>query len=437
MTSIGDSAFEGCSGLTSIEIPSSVTSIGEYAFCRCSSLESVTIPESVTLIGVGAFYGCNSLKKIEVDSRNTVYYGEGNCLITKADNILVKGCCESTIPFGVTSIGGSAFEGYSGLTSIEIPSSVTSIGNCAFKNCSSLVSITIPEGVTSIGIQAFYNCRSLESITIPSGVASIKESTFLGCRSLKSIAIPESVTSIGNYAFAICPSTLVISAEPGSYAEQWAKDNGYQLAGQTSTENPVIPEQPVTDPSIPGQTASQQTQVALPATKGTILTSLDAKCKVKVVSDDAANPTVTYIATTETKAASITIPDTVKVRDITYKVVSVSSKAFKNNKKVKNVIIGKNVTSIGKSAFENCTKLTTVTVNSTTLNMIGSDTFKGDKKLTKITLKTSKLTKSSVGKNALKGTGTKLVIKVPKKKVSKYKTYFKNKGNKTVKVTKK
>ena len=101
VTSIGDSAFKGCSSLTSIEIPSSVTSIGGYVFYDCSSLTSIEIPNSVTSIGHGAFYNCSSLTSID-------------------------------IPSSVTSIGESAFSGCSKLTSIEIPSSVTSIRDSAF-----------------------------------------------------------------------------------------------------------------------------------------------------------------------------------------------------------------------------------------------------------------------------------------------------------------
>ena len=97
---------------------------------------------------------------------------------------------------------------------------------------------------------------------------------------------------------------------------------------------------------------------------------------------------------------------------------------------------GKNyvVTAIGKNAFAGCKKLTSITVKSKQVKTIGKNAFKGCKKLKKITLKTTKLTKKSVGKNAFKGTHKKLVIKVPKKYVKKYKTYFKNKGNKKVRV---
>ena len=115
---LGYYAFYGCSGLTSLTIPSCVTEIGKSAFRGCSGLTSLTIPSSVTEIGESAFEGCSGLTSL-------------------------------TIPSGVTSIGGDAFWGCKGLTSLIIPASVTSIGVCTFYGCSGLTSLTIPSGVTS------------------------------------------------------------------------------------------------------------------------------------------------------------------------------------------------------------------------------------------------------------------------------------------------
>ena len=173
VTSIGKSAFEGCSGLTSVVIGNSVTSIENYTFENCSGLTSVEIPNSVASIGESAFSGCSSLTSIE-------------------------------IPNSVTSIGGEAFSACSSLTSIEIPNRVTSIGYEAFDGCSSLTSIEIPNSVTSIGYGAFDGCSSLTSIEIPNSVTSIRSSTFRGCSGLTSIAIPNSITSIGSSAFSGC-----------------------------------------------------------------------------------------------------------------------------------------------------------------------------------------------------------------------------------------
>ena len=180
---LGDYAFYGCSGLTSLTIPSSVTSIGGEAFRDCSVLTSLTIPSSVTSIGDYAFSDCSSLTSL-------------------------------TIPSSVTSIGNNAFYGCSSLTSLTIPSSVTSIGYAAFSDCSSLTSLTIPSSVTSIGEAAFYGCSSLTSLTIPSGVTSIGEAAFSGCSGLTSLTIPSSVTSIGNYALKGCSGLTSIYVYP-------------------------------------------------------------------------------------------------------------------------------------------------------------------------------------------------------------------------------
>ena len=150
VTSIGATAFEGCSGLTNITIPNSVTSIGEFAFAYCSGLTNITIPNSVTSIGEYAFAGCE------------------------------------------------------GLTNITIPNSVTSIGECAFYDCYGLTNITIPNSVTSIGFATFYGCSSLTNITIPNSVTTIGDGAFEGCYGLTNITIGNSVTSIGDYAFYDC-----------------------------------------------------------------------------------------------------------------------------------------------------------------------------------------------------------------------------------------
>ena len=142
VTSIGDHAFFGCHGLTSITIPNSVTSIGYQAFDGCRGLTSITIPNSVTFIGDSAFLGCTGLTSI-------------------------------TIPSSVTSILVLAFYGCTGLTSITIPNSVTIIGDNAFSGCTGLTSITIPNSVTYIGREAFSRCNEIENVycyaeTVPS-----------------------------------------------------------------------------------------------------------------------------------------------------------------------------------------------------------------------------------------------------------------------------
>ena len=207
---LGYSVFKGCSVLTSVTIPSSVTSIDAWAFEGCSGLTSLIIPSSVTSIERSAFKDCSGLTSL-------------------------------TIPSSVTEIGKSVFEGCSGLTSLTIPSSVTEIGESAFKGCSGLTSLIIPSSVTSIGSYVFENCSGLTSITIPSSVTEIGGAAFKGCSSLinlyykiddeietylryghlyinvkcgieyylndkkiTSVAIPSTITKLGEYAFQNC-----------------------------------------------------------------------------------------------------------------------------------------------------------------------------------------------------------------------------------------
>ena len=156
VTSIGTSAFEGCTSLANVTIPDSVKSIGGSAFEGCTSLTSITIPDSVTSIEYDAFSGCKSLASV-------------------------------TIGNGVTSIGQFAFSGCTSLANITIPDSVTSIEDYAFRGCTSLENVAIGNGVTEIGQYAFDDCTSLESVTIGNGLERIFNGAFRGCTSLSNI----------------------------------------------------------------------------------------------------------------------------------------------------------------------------------------------------------------------------------------------------------
>ena len=218
---LGNFAFYGCSGLTSLTIPSSVTSIEGYAFYRCSGLTSLTIPSSVTSIGGSAFEGCSRLTSLTIPSSVTSIKGRAfyGC----------SGLTSLTIPSSVTSIGEMAFRGCSGLTSLTIPSSVTSIGESAFEGCNGLTSLTIPSSITSIDDWTFFGCSGLTSLTIPSSVTSIGERAFEGCSGLTSIYVyPEKLPKLGEFIFNGCDAkNCTVYVPTGTYDDYWCSEFGY------------------------------------------------------------------------------------------------------------------------------------------------------------------------------------------------------------------
>lgn len=143
---IGDYAFNGCTGLTSFNIPNGVTSIGGHAFAGCTGITSIVLPDGVTVINGSLFEGCTSLSSVTIGS-------------------------------GVTSIGYGAFSGCTSLSSVTIPSNTVSIGQHSFANAG-LTSITIPDSVTNIDYHAFYQCPNLESVFIGSGVTEWGQNVF-------------------------------------------------------------------------------------------------------------------------------------------------------------------------------------------------------------------------------------------------------------------
>lgn len=164
-----------------------------------------------------------------------------------------------------------------------------------------------------------------------------------------------------------------------------------------------------------GKTYTDTKNEILPKLKvGDKLTDIKTKATYKLKKIGKKSCEVEYLTSINTNVTSITIPATITVDDVNYKVTSISAKSFKNNKKIKKIVIGKNITLIGKSAFEGC------------------------KKLKNVTIKTTKLNAKTVGAKAFKGINAKAKVKVPKAKFKAYKKFLKKRGinGKKQKITK-
>ena len=407
VTSIGCSAFSGCSALTSITIPDSVTSIGGSAFYCCSSLTNVTIPASVVSIESGTFSGCSKLESAIISNKvNSIgRFAFSDCTSLKS----------ITIPNSVTDIGIFAFSGCSSLKSVAIGNNVTSIGGGVFSGCNKLeyisvdagnpnyisvegvlfdkdiktliqypignasISCEIPNDVNSIGDSAFSGCSSLRSITIPGfaasndgnkltsltipdSVTSIGYGVFEGCSKLESAIISNEVTSIGVEAFKNCNTLSQVYYLGTNYNE----NSDYVFENCTSLNNVTVPNdyngryfcgKPVSNCLITGTCGS------------------NAKCKWILNGD---TKTLTIYGTGEMTSGTWD-KNSIKSVIIENGVTSIGKASFTDCTELTNVSIPASVTSIGESAFYNCNKLESISVDTGNRNYTSVDGVLFDK----------------------------------------------------------
>ena len=194
VTCIGANAFLDCTILESVSIPSSVTSIGNNAFSGCSNLESVSLPSSITSIDNNAFSGCSNLKSV-------------------------------SIPSSITIIGNNVFSGCSNLESVSIPNEFTGISEGMFYGCVHLSDLNLPNSITSIGNSAFYDCTGMTRISIPYTTSTIGLNAFAGCINLTEVVILSSNASFAASVFDPNAENLSLTVLPGSTAYDYAVAN--------------------------------------------------------------------------------------------------------------------------------------------------------------------------------------------------------------------
>jgi hypothetical protein len=166
MCTIQNSAFSSSTRLVNVDFGDTI-SIAAYAFLSCSRINSIQIPSTCTSVLGTSFQGCSGISSISVAEGNPKYDSRDNCnaIIETETNKLVRGCKNTTIPLGITSIGSAAFAD-SNVVNIDIPKGVTTLYTESFNSCKSLQSIVLPETITTINGFSFNACKALKTITV-------------------------------------------------------------------------------------------------------------------------------------------------------------------------------------------------------------------------------------------------------------------------------
>lgn len=369
VTRIGKSAVSGID-VTTVNLPSSLKIIDEYAFSGLMRVEHFNLPDGLTFIGKSAFSStgikeikipntvkkiealtfssCSSLTKIELPptitsiGRNAFWYSQALTTLN--------------LPNSLKTIEENAFEGCISLTDINIPGSMKTIGNNAFSGCHRLYNVTMQEGVRTIEGNAFNDCKRLQSIILPSTIQLIGSNAFNQCTMLRSVMILNGNAMLGYGVFNGCPVTL--SASKGSRVQAYAKTNSINFKDNGRYAIPY---------------PSQE--------------YISGGFRYKVLTSGTNGGTVQVISPVNNKKTKLTILDSVKLNTYNFTVTSIAKDAFKSNKKLKTVNMGKYVTSIGDRAFYNCSSLISVKFDSR-VNEIGKAAFRGCSNLKKVKLPT-------------------------------------------------
>lgn len=291
-----------------------VTAISDYAFRACEGLTSITIAPTVTSIGMGAFSGCTGLTSAKIWSQQL-------------------------------TMGDYAFNNCNHLTTLILPDGLTEIGNNSFMSCSALTSITIPEMVRTIGDNAFANCTDLNTVVISDAVRTIGESSFSNCTSLTNVTIGNMVESIGDYAFAQSPLryvTCLPSVPPTINVNVFNQDT-YDAAELYVSEFSMN---------------DYQQAVGWSNFVEKVWSDYNVKVDGIYYVLDTNNATASVWKADQT-SGMVTIPETIYFNDVEYTVTGIGGSAFSGSG-ISSILLPKTITTIGNSAFHDCSSLTKI-----------------------------------------------------------------------------
>ncbi len=346
------------SNIKTVNIGSSVTSIGECAFYSCDSLTNITIPDSVTTIGYRAFYNCTSLADVTIGDGVTTIgsYAFESCTgltsITVDENSLYYSSDSCGVLFNKDKTTLIQYPVGNESTSYTISDKVTTIGFAAFKDCSWLTSVTIPDSVTTIGDSAFGHCENLTSITIPDSVATIGTNVFYNCTALTGATIGNGVTDIYYGAFYNCTGLKELTMPASAKID----DESNTFYGCTNIEKVTLTKGTgiMQDYRITQNSLSSNTYYQY--TPWYISRN---SLKELVIEDGVTS--IGYSAFYDCSGlTSVTIPDSV---------TTIGDSAFGHCENLTSITIPDSVTTIGNSAFRNCKILTSVTIHNSVTNI--------------------------------------------------------------------
>lgn len=264
LTSIYSTAFQNCSSLSDVQLPSSLTTIEGQAFANCTGFNAFTISTGIKTLAVDAFRGCKNIVTFTVSPNNNHFAGFEGVLFNKTITKLVSyplGIQNSNyvIPETVDTIGiesfstnetienisfpsnlkiidRSAFAGCSNIITLNLPNTLKEIKSFAFSSCVRLLNIKFSESLLTIGSSAFENCGALQTIVFPESLKEIRNRAFRNCDGISTVTIPADVEIVGHAAFAACNKLLNISVadNPNYYSL-----NGVLMSGNTLVQYPA------------------------------------------------------------------------------------------------------------------------------------------------------------------------------------------------------